>query len=93
MQQTYDKLGVVDYYYITRLRPDYMAIRDRGSGPRIVQIIIIIFSPLLDVGLSNFLPSRSSSVTCIQLLPAVLRKSSPGLRPSYTTFTETRSTL
>jgi hypothetical protein len=38
-------------------------------------IIIIIISPLLDIGLSNFLPSRSFLGTRTKLLPAVLRKS------------------
>jgi hypothetical protein len=51
------------------------------------------YSPLLDIGLSNFLPSRSI-LDYSQPVPAnrpAQIVTPPGLRASYTTFTETRS--
>jgi hypothetical protein len=58
-------------------------------------LLIIIFSPLQDIGLSNFSPSRSIfgySYPVPASYPAQT-VTPPGLKASYTTFTETRFAL
>jgi hypothetical protein len=97
LRTQWDSLLIVNWWYTT-INPGYTG--DTASKSGGIWLVkksssAAHYSPLLDIGLSNFSPTRSILSYSHPAPASCLAKivTPPGLRAFYTTFTETRSPL